>query len=129
LARASVPPVGTRSVPDPPASEAEVVSAERTLGFSLPPTLRRIYIEVANGRFGPAYGLYGIPTEITKTRRDRFWEGHSKRIALPRYYPNWWPADLVPVCRFDIVDFYPTYLRHDDLDLEWNCAVMLIPAC
>jgi hypothetical protein len=129
LDRVSDPAVGTRKAPDPPASEAQVAAAERTLGFVLPSTLRRIYIEVANGGFGPAYGLYGVPTKITQARRDRFWEGHWRRVKLPRDDPNWWPADVVPACRFDIVDLHQTYWRLDDTDPAWRWPAKLIPAC
>jgi hypothetical protein len=37
-----------------------VFAAEAALGFSLPPLLTRIYTEVANGGFGPDYGLIGL---------------------------------------------------------------------
>lgn len=36
-----------------PASLKAVEEAERILGYALPPLLRRIYLEVANGGFGP----------------------------------------------------------------------------
>ena len=37
----------------PPVTEAEMLVAEAKLGFSLPPLLRRLYLEVSNGDFGP----------------------------------------------------------------------------
>jgi len=37
----------------PPASEEAVGATEKQLGFRLPPSLRRIYLTVANGGFGP----------------------------------------------------------------------------
>jgi hypothetical protein len=54
--------VRASTVPDlpPKASKQSVVAAEEALGFSLPPLLRRIYLEVANGGFGPDYGLIGV---------------------------------------------------------------------
>src|SRR5437588_8306477 len=45
----------------PPATPVMVGSAEQALGFALPPVLRRIYLEVGNGGFGPGYGLIGVP--------------------------------------------------------------------
>jgi hypothetical protein len=42
------------------ANEAEVRRAERALDQSLPPLLRRSYLDVANGGFGPGYGLLGV---------------------------------------------------------------------
>jgi hypothetical protein len=44
----------------PTATEAEVESAERELGFALPGLLRQLLREVANGDFGPSYGFAGV---------------------------------------------------------------------
>lgn len=46
-----------------PASAMAVVDAERALGFSLPPLLRRLYLEVANGEMGPGDGILGVPAD------------------------------------------------------------------
>ena len=40
-----------------PATEDEIRECERLLGLPLPPLLRRCYLELGNGRFGPGYGL------------------------------------------------------------------------
>ena len=42
------------------ATPAMIEAAEASLGFTLPPLLTRIYSEVANGGFGPDYGLIGL---------------------------------------------------------------------
>lgn len=44
----------------PPATPRQVAEAERLLGFPLPPSLRAIYSQVANGGFGPGYGFVGV---------------------------------------------------------------------
>jgi len=44
----------------PPAPPREVEWIEQELGFPLPPLLRRIYLEVANGGFGLGSGILGI---------------------------------------------------------------------
>lgn len=44
----------------PPVTEAQVQEAEHRLGVCLPPVLRACYTELANGDFGPAYGLRSI---------------------------------------------------------------------
>lgn len=44
----------------PPASSADIAATESELGFALPPLLKRIYLEVANGGVGPDYGLFGV---------------------------------------------------------------------
>lgn len=52
------------TVPTPPryepASAAALAEAEVSLSFQLPPSLRRLYAEVANGGFGPGAGLVGV---------------------------------------------------------------------
>jgi hypothetical protein len=47
----------------PVASHAEIDAVELMLGFELPPTLKRIYLEIGNGGYllGPGYGLLGLP--------------------------------------------------------------------
>lgn len=45
-----------------PLAEEQLQSAERLLGFALPPLLRAIYTRVADGGFGPGYGLYHLET-------------------------------------------------------------------
>src|SRR5262245_1119489 len=46
--------------PHPPASVAQLEDSERRLGFGLPEAVRRVYGLVANGGFGPGYGLLGV---------------------------------------------------------------------
>lgn len=43
-----------------PATPAAVREAERTIGFAVPPLLRRLYLVVANGGFGPDEGILGV---------------------------------------------------------------------
>jgi hypothetical protein len=45
--------------PYPAATEDDVRSTEKMLGFPLPPVLRKLYTQVANGGFGPGYGIVG----------------------------------------------------------------------
>ncbi|WP_158684949.1 hypothetical protein [Streptomyces sp. LaPpAH-108] len=44
----------------PPTTSGAVADAERTIGFPMPPLLRRLYTEVANGGFGPDDGILGV---------------------------------------------------------------------
>ncbi len=44
----------------PPATEHQLRETEQELGFSLPPLLRLCYTQVANGGFGPGYGIIGV---------------------------------------------------------------------
>lgn len=43
-----------------PATAAALEEAEASVGHALPPLLRRLYREVANGGFGPGYGIFGL---------------------------------------------------------------------
>jgi hypothetical protein len=42
-----------------PATEQQLAKTEQQLGFLLPPLLRQLYLQIANGGFGPGYGLIG----------------------------------------------------------------------
>jgi SMI1 / KNR4 family (SUKH-1) len=44
----------------PPASEEQLRATETALRFLLPPVLRVLYAEVANGGFGPGGGIQGV---------------------------------------------------------------------
>lgn len=44
----------------PPVSAAQLESAEKQIGFQLPPLIREIYLQVGNGGFGPDYGIIGL---------------------------------------------------------------------
>lgn len=43
----------------PPATNEQLQATEEALGFPLPALLRALYVQVANGGFGPGYGLLG----------------------------------------------------------------------
>lgn len=47
----------------PRADARVVVEAERRLGFALSGFYVRLLTEIANGGFGPGYGLYGLPPD------------------------------------------------------------------
>jgi len=44
----------------PPATEHQFRETEQELGFSLPALLRLCYTQIANGGFGPGYGIIGV---------------------------------------------------------------------
>ncbi|MBC8101961.1 MAG: SMI1/KNR4 family protein [Cytophagales bacterium] len=80
----------------PPTTPEKIAAAEATLGFSLPPLLKRLYVEVANGGFGPGYGIAGLDG----CGAD---EGNSDLLALyqARFseewrteFPDWPPRTL-----------------------------------
>ena len=43
----------------PPATKEQLQQTEDLLGFSLPPLLLSLYMQIANGGFGPGYGIIG----------------------------------------------------------------------
>jgi hypothetical protein len=44
----------------PPVQASTLLAAESRLGFTLPPLLRELYLQVSNGRFGPNRGISGL---------------------------------------------------------------------
>ena len=91
----------------PPAPKSVIVDAEKKLGFHLPPLLREIYSELANGGFGPGYGLIGLTGGYTV-------EDLSERSLVENYFYDLslgdeflfngseldvpWPEQLVEFC-------------------------------
>jgi len=79
----------------PPASIRQVADAEKRLGFPLPPLLRQAYLEVANGGFGPGFGIYGLPVAGAGDAETAV----GKYLALRERQTNpAWPKALVPIC-------------------------------
>ena len=86
----------TTPTPAPPlrqASAADVRAAEESLGLAFPPLLARVYVEVADGGFGPGAGL--LPLEgVVRETRDLRSGGHTPRDRD-------WPATYVPLVHLD----------------------------
>ena len=80
--------------------------AEPELGFALPPLLTRLYCEVANGGFGPAYQFLpligGDRTAVATYRAER-----AQSLAEP---PAHWPHGVLPV-------------------LDWGCGMYAAVDC
>lgn len=82
----------------PPATFQALDAAEIRLGFKLPTLLRRIYAEVANGGFGPSYGLLGIGGGATnEDSRDSVEVYEWFRKANPEDHYWHWPERLLPI--------------------------------
>ncbi|MFF0151836.1 hypothetical protein [Micromonospora sp. NPDC005203] len=71
-----------------PASVPAVDDAERVLGHPLPPLLRRIYLEVANGGFGPVLGVAGGCTDDLGRTTAASNSRTSNRIGRERRGPG-----------------------------------------
>ncbi|MFD0598511.1 SMI1/KNR4 family protein [Catellatospora coxensis] len=75
------------------ATQAEIAEAEHVIGFPVPPLLRRIYLEVANGGFGPWDSVIGVGESAwTSDALDivELYQGFSTR-------PEGHPPGMVPV--------------------------------
>lgn len=81
-----------------PLDESAVLEVERTLGYSLPTLLKRMYCEVANGGYGESYGLIGL---VGGARDDTNRDVHKllRDFQKPdKDDPKWkWPDGLLPV--------------------------------
>ena len=117
----------------PPADEQALAVAEDELGFSLPHVVKQVYTSVANGGFGPGYGLIGIGGgalddqgyDVVKAYRLYRQEDPDD----PRWY---WPTSLLPVCHWgcaiysciDCTDDEARVVRFDPnaIDGDWSRA-------
>ncbi len=84
-----VPPI----VPRPVLDEDAMVMLELDLGFRLPPLMRDLYLQVANGGFGPGWGILSLEEVVECDRSCR-----SNWDAL--YPPPGWPDKLVRFCEW-----------------------------
>jgi hypothetical protein len=123
----------------PPATEAEVDAAEAALGFPLPSLLRRLYLEVGNGGWGPVYGFQGIPTGGAEPDENDLVGFYQQFVAPERALEHpavLWPRGLVVILShgcvtFEVCDFlsppYPVLLLDDSWDPERPVAEGLLP--
>jgi len=86
--------------PIPPVSAGALQSAERAIGFALPELLRAVYREVANGGFGPQYGIVG--TKGGAAPDGRTLETCCRNMMkLEKENPTWrWPVHLLPIASY-----------------------------
>jgi hypothetical protein len=101
----------------PPLTEPQMQACEAQLGFSLPPLLRDLYMQVADGGFGPAWGINGLRDEpddqwgglVTEYRKLK--QHHRlvsltdlKKRAIPDHMINLpgyvWPERLLRLCNW-----------------------------
>lgn len=83
----------------PQVAADELVSVEAGLGFRLPDGLREIYLNVANGGFGPGYGLLGIASGTTDDLGNTADSLYALFAQTDPDDPEWsWPSHVVPFC-------------------------------
>jgi uncharacterized protein YndB with AHSA1/START domain len=80
----------------PPATSRQIADAEEQLGFRLPSLLRDIYLNVANGGFGPGYGFFPLSGGRDEHRERTLVETY---VSF-RYRPERvrWGEKLLPIC-------------------------------
>ena len=103
----------------PPATEAQLQATEVALGFPLPPLLRMLYAQVANGGFGPHYGLRGAVGGFagngTLLEQYQWYRAETQVIDLAEYQGQWqqvagtqflvlpyevWPDRFLSLCEY-----------------------------
>ncbi|WP_394848524.1 SMI1/KNR4 family protein [Pendulispora brunnea] len=81
----------------PPCSTEAVAMAEEQLGFPLPPFLRYVYQNVADGGFGPGGGLFSVQRGHRSHREGCAGEGLVQVYEEVAVEPDW-PRHLLPIC-------------------------------
>jgi hypothetical protein len=86
-----------RALPARATPEA-IEAAEARIGHALPPLLRRLYLEVANGGFGPGSGIIGVAGGWTDESGRTIDRVHAMMAEGDPDEPRWrWPTGLVPI--------------------------------
>jgi hypothetical protein len=63
----------------------------------LPSGLSRLYLEVANGGFGPGYGLLGLAGGASTSHKETLETEYALKRQSDPQDPHWkWPSGLVP---------------------------------
>jgi len=88
-----MPSGAPRDLP-PPASQADIATAESALGFAVPDDLKQLYTSIANGGFGPSAGFLPL-AELA----DRYREIRSEPQGP---CDEMWPEHLLPVVPVDM---------------------------
>jgi hypothetical protein len=118
--------------PWPEATEEQLAETETLLGFALPPLLRRLYAEVGNGAFGPAYGVIGVVGGAPHPSKwyDNIVEGYVcyreyiEVSGIPNAHSpaEWfelpyevWPRYLLPLCYWGCNTMHAIHAQSDEV--------------
>lgn len=87
--------IDMKTISTPPvysaACSAAIMHTEQELGFRLTPLLRRLYMEIANGGFGPGAGLIGVEGGYTDA------DGRGLGQLYNAFRADGWPEWLLPL--------------------------------
>jgi hypothetical protein len=87
-----------------------VGAVESRLGFRLPSLLRRVFLEVADGGFGPGYGLFPLDEHASSAGHAETLMEVLKKLAVD---PRWSPQ-LLPLCDWGCANWSCLDCRTDD---------------
>jgi hypothetical protein len=89
------------SFPSPLATETSIAADEHKLGLTLPSLLKRLYMEIGNGGWGPGYGLLGLTGGMKDDIGHTAVEDYLLRRGRDPDDPDWrWPEGLLPICHW-----------------------------
>ncbi|CAL9546911.1 hypothetical protein SUDANB15_04328 [Streptomyces sp. enrichment culture] len=92
----TVRPWGRPSLPEP-IDAAALARAEAALGFELPPLLADLYLRIADGGFGPEYGLLPLLDSPPSDEPAAVVQYLANRESV-REDPDWpWPEGVLPI--------------------------------
>lgn len=84
-----------------PADSGTVAHAEKLIGSPFPPLLKELYLQVANGGFGPSHKILGVNGGYTSEEGDTIVDLYIYLSDTDPYDELWqWPAGLVPFCNW-----------------------------
>lgn len=102
----------------PPATAQQVAETEGMLGFALPPLLRELFTTVANGGFGPGYGLNGVIGGFGERLPEGYlgFKQSSRLVDIAWYEQRQQPTTLLRL---------PFYVHPDRFVMlcHWGCAI------
>jgi hypothetical protein len=106
-----------------PAAEETISEAERAIGYPIPPLLRRIYREIANGGVGPFGGIEGLPGGYSSD----FGDGYSMlrmhaaylHVELQPDEPPPPPVGVLFFCDFGCAMWSLLDCRHPEGQMWW----------
>ena len=89
------------SAKHPPVSEKIIQQAEQKLGQPLPQILKILFSSIANGGFGPGYGIVGLDGGHPTDEGDSSVGLYTKYSEADPEDPHWhWPSGLLPFCHW-----------------------------
>jgi len=97
-----------------------ITAIENELELTMPSILTRIYTEVANGGFGPCYGMLGLKGGIrNEDGNDVIGQYKGYRMEDPED-PHWkWPRTLLPVFSLGCAMYWCVDCRSQEGKLVW----------